>query len=348
MSAKKVFDTKVLDDENSDSGFLSGPISEQLSEDFDSREHTEPTEPTNKSDKNTISENTDLDSGLDLCLSECLSNVNLGDTPTAQAPIIVIEPERTQDIPPLAILFQQDDDGDTQLHIAAVHGCEKSVGTLIRVCPETAWLDVPNNYGHTPLHLAVLSGHAVVTRMLVRAGASLGIRDRTGGTPLHIAVERNNLECLQALLARVPEHPPRKLATVLDQKNYRGQACVHVAAISGHLETLQMLLYYGADINVTENLAGRTALHMAAQRGDVRLVKHLLERCRGVTRDALDYAGRTPRKLAKRSGAARMLANLLGDDDDDSDTDDDIYDSDGEVESLFEKLRLTQNPINVA
>ncbi|VVC93718.1 unnamed protein product [Leptidea sinapis] len=251
MSAKKVFDTKVLDDENSDSGFLSGPISEQLSEDFDSREHTEPTEPTNKCDKNTISENTDLDSGLDLCLSECLSNVNLGDTPTAQAPIIVIEPERTQDIPPLAILFQQDDDGDTQLHIAAVRGCEKSVGTLIRVCPETAWLDVPNNYGHTPLHLAVLSGHPVVTRMLVRAGASLGIRDRTGGTPLHIAVERNNLECLQALLARVPEHPPRKLAAVLDQKNYRGQACVHVAAISGHLETLQMLLYYGADINVT-------------------------------------------------------------------------------------------------
>lgn len=104
-----------------------------------------------------------------------------------------------------------------------MHGCEKSVGTLIRVCPNKALLDVANDDGHTPLHLAVMSGNAVVTRMLVRAGLSLAARDRIGETPLHKATLTGHVECLQALLAPVPENPPRKLASVLNQKNYNGE-----------------------------------------------------------------------------------------------------------------------------
>ncbi|CAH2107932.1 unnamed protein product [Euphydryas editha] len=342
MSAKKVCDTKIFEDETTDSGFLSGPLSEQLlsSDNLDTRE--EPVESDNK----VISECLELDSGVDLCLSEGLSNVNLSDpTPTPQAPLIVIESETTQqknhDIPPLAILFQQDDDGDTQLHIAAVHGCEKSVGTLIRVCPDKAWLNVPNDYGHTALHLAVMSGHAVVTRMLVLAGASLATRDVQGETPFHKAVTGNHLECLQALLSPVPDHPPRKLSTILNQKNYRGQSCVHLAANAGHIETLQRLVYFGADINAREGLAGWTPLHVAARRGDARLVQFLLQRC-ACAPDARDYAGRTPRRLAR----SPRVAALLPDDDDDSD--DDVYDSDSDSENLFERIRQSSNPINVA
>ncbi|XP_026501384.1 NF-kappa-B inhibitor cactus-like [Vanessa tameamea] len=342
MSAKKVCETKIFEDENTDSGFLSGPLSEQLlsSDDLDTREDRLDSD----NEKKVISECTELDSGVDLCLSECLSNVKLSDLPpTTQGPLIVIESERTQDIPPLAILFQQDDDGDTQLHIAAVHGCEKSVGTLIRVCPDKAWLDVPNDYGHTPLHLAVMSGHAVVTRMLVRAGASLAMRDVSGETPLHKAVAGKRLECLKALLSAVPEHPPRKLSTILNQKNYKGQTCVHLAATAGHIESLQVLVYFGADINAREGLAGWTALHVAARRGDVCLAKFLLQRCGGAA-DARDYAGRTPRRLAR---SARVCA-LFAPDDDEDDSDDDMYDSDSDSDSLFEKLRQNVNPINVA
>ncbi|XP_038215104.1 NF-kappa-B inhibitor cactus-like [Zerene cesonia] len=348
MSAKKVFDTKIHEDENTDSGFLSGPLSEQLvSEEFDPVEEPKNEAPKESSDKNVISDTVDLDSGLDLCLSERLSSVNLSDsTPVAQPPLIIIGNEKPQDIPPLAILFQQDDDGDTQLHIAAVHGCEKSVGTLIRVCPDKAWLDIPNDYGHTALHLAVLAGHAVVTRMLVRAGAALGIRDHTGSTPFHLAVERNNPDCLQALLGRSSEIPPRKLSTILDQKNYRGQTCVHLAASAGHVKLIQMLVYYGADINAMEGLAGWTPLHIAAQRGDAPLVKHLLERCPGVSRDARDYAGRTARRVARRAAADLLRRDA----EDDSDSEDDMYDSDGDVESFFISnfCQSQMSPINVA
>lgn len=110
MSAKKGFETKVYDDQESDIGIESGPLSEQLfsSEELDTGEDF-PVEGSKK----VISE-TELDSGL--CLSESLSKVNLSDsTPTAQGqgPLIVIDDDKHQDIPPLAILFQQDDDGDT-------------------------------------------------------------------------------------------------------------------------------------------------------------------------------------------------------------------------------------------
>lgn len=85
---------------------------------------------------------------------------------------------------------------------------------------------MPNDYGHTPLHLAVMSGNAIVTRMLVIAGVSLGVRDRLGETPLHKATLSRDIECIKALLAPVPEKP-RKLSSVLEQKNYRGELHSH-------------------------------------------------------------------------------------------------------------------------
>ncbi|XP_023934945.1 NF-kappa-B inhibitor cactus [Bicyclus anynana] len=350
MSAKKVSETntKVFEDENTDSGFLSGPLSEQLlsSEDL-SEEADAPVAPAAPdSSKKVTSSSTELDSGIDLCLSECLENVTLSEPPRTTVPLIQLdEPDRSRDALPLSILFQQDDDGDTQLHIAAVHGCEKSVGTLINVCPDKAWLDVPNDYGHTPLHLAAMSGQATVTRMLVIAGASIASRDLTGDTPLHKAVAGNYTECLRGLLTPVTDRPMRKLSTVINQKNYKGQTCVHLAATAGRVELLQMLVFYGADINARDGLAGWTALHVAARRGDVSLTQYLLQRCSGVATDARDYAGRTPRRLARKNRAATLFANV---DESDASSSEDEYDSDSDSDNLFDKIRQSINPINVA
>uniref|UniRef100_A0A2A4JBG9 Uncharacterized protein n=1 Tax=Heliothis virescens TaxID=7102 RepID=A0A2A4JBG9_HELVI len=337
------FDTKITEDENIDSGFLSGPLDVYPGDEEDKEAERQPASEDKKvlSDSAVQPSDSELDSGI-LCLSECLSGVQLTDT---QTPHIAVSPPDQKTLPPIVIFFQQDADGDTQLHIASVHGCEKSVGTLIRVCPNKALLDVANDDGHTPLHLAVMSGNAVVTRMLVHAGLSLGARDRKGETPLHKATTKGHIECLQALLAPVPEQPRTKISSVLDQKNYKGQACVHVAASSGNVEALQTLVYYGADINLRENLAGSTALHIAARRGDARLAQFLLERCAG-TLQLRDYANRTARRLARHTAAARVFAARPSDDSDsDTDSDDDMYDSDSE--SLFERLRESMSSNNV-
>ncbi|XP_053612500.1 NF-kappa-B inhibitor cactus-like isoform X2 [Plodia interpunctella] len=313
MSAKKGYDTKLPEDENTDSGFLSG---EQLfSGELESGSNLDSDSKNLHSD--TVDVNTD--SGV-VCISENLSLLDL-DTPTEQPRR---EEPKNADIAILNVLFQQDEDGDSQLHIAAVHGCQKSVSTLINLCPDKSWLDMPNEYGHTPLHLAAMSGHEVITRMLVVAGASIAARDRRGQTPIHVATEMSQVECLKALLAPVKEHPTRKMSSILNQKNYNGQTCVHTAANTGHIKTLQTLVYYGADINMREGLAGSTALHIAARRGDVPLAQYLLAQCPGVERGARDWAGRSPRRLARRAGAARAFAALSSDSDSDSDDDDDV------------------------
>ncbi|CAB3224031.1 unnamed protein product [Arctia plantaginis] len=346
MSASKKDESKTKStvDESVDSGFLSGPLDHWAGDE----------DPEQSKDEKVLCG----ESGVIVCdtLVECLADVKLGDAElvrpqTEQIRCTVTSPEEKV-IPAshLAIFFEPDDDGDTQLHIASIHGCEKSVGTLIKICPNKELLDITNEHGHTPLHLAVMSGNAVVTRMLVRAGLSLGVRDRTGETPLHKATAAGHVECLQALLAPVPDQQPRKLDFALNQRNYRGQACVHVAASSGHLEVLQTLVYYKADINAREHLAGWTALHIASRRGDVRMVQFLRERCAGVVVDAKDFAGRTARRIAKRTPAARLFANDDGSDEE-SDSDDDMYDSDSDGESLFERLRESLGPstsINVA
>lgn len=109
-----------------------------------------------------------------------------------------------------------------QLHIAAVHGCEKSVATLIKVCPERKLLNIVNRFGHTALHLAVLAGQPHITKILVDSGASISIRDFNGDTPFHIAVQRKYMKSLKYLLEPVKKCP-WEFVPVLDQKNYTGK-----------------------------------------------------------------------------------------------------------------------------
>ncbi|XP_075974269.1 NF-kappa-B inhibitor cactus-like isoform X2 [Anticarsia gemmatalis] len=334
-SRKNESKTKIPVDENVDSGFLSGPL-DMYSGELEPEPEPQPaaaaepqakpkTDQTVLCDSGVITHE-ELDSGICDTISECLASVQISDSSTTpgthgtdQFVCTVTSPDASS-IPyaHLVIFFQPDDDGDTQLHIASIHGCEKSVSTLIRICPNKALLDLTNDHGHTPLHLAVMSGNAVVARMLVLAGLSLGVRDRTGETPLHKATSSGRFDCLQALLPLVPEHTSN-LTSILNQKNYNGQACVHLAASSGNLEALQLLVHHGADINSKENCAGWTALHIAARRGDERMVQYLRPRAAPLP----DYGGRTPRRLARHTPAAALFNNDDGSDDDD-DSDDDV------------------------
>lgn len=110
MSASKGFETKINDDENADSGFLSGPIDQfpsELEEDHGELE----------SDKQVSSEPDEVvnpDSGVSLC-TDRLETLHLGlQTPTAPTVRVTHSEEiPNKDLPPIAILFQQDDDGDT-------------------------------------------------------------------------------------------------------------------------------------------------------------------------------------------------------------------------------------------
>ena len=93
-----------------------------------------------------------------------------------------------------------DDLGETPLHYAARHDCEKIAKALIQSGAE---LEIPNNSGETALYVAAENGSKNVAYQLIRAGADVNRKNpdmhRTG-TALEIAAWNGHHEILVYLL----------------------------------------------------------------------------------------------------------------------------------------------------
>lgn len=76
-------------------------------------------------------------------------------------------------------------------------------------------------------------------------------------------------------------------------------AVVYVAAQHGHVEVIQTLHEFKADLNLSTHL-GLSPLHIASRIGDARMVKTLIEA--GVDLDCCSVHGATPAYLASSSG----------------------------------------------
>lgn len=131
------------------------------------------------------------------------------------------------------------------------------------------------------------------------AGMSLG---------LHRAVATGNTAL--ALHALETGQSPQSLL--------HGVAPLHVAAATGDVLAIQLLLYYGADANVPRHrsrqpgpgVEASTPLHFAAANGQLAAARILLEN--GARPNATDRDGQTPEALAKARGFTQC-ATLLHD-----------------------------------
>ena len=86
--------------------------------------------------------------------------------------------------------YEQDEDGDVQLHLAIASGYVEVVNALVRMAPHPYYLSIQNNASYAPLHIAILQNQPAIVRRLVVAGARLDVRDKDGNTPLHTAASR--------------------------------------------------------------------------------------------------------------------------------------------------------------
>ncbi|XP_043270350.1 NF-kappa-B inhibitor cactus [Venturia canescens] len=324
-----------------------------------------------------------VDSGLDLGLSESLSQLSLKQInlnrfehtkvqsePTVELRPVVknsnlqdrdsIQPQSTTQGPqgysqePWELYYMQDEDGDTQLHIAIVQGFLEAAFSLIRMAPHPLLLNILNDDCQAPLHLAVLTRQSRIARRLILAGANPSIRDFRGNTALHLACYSGDLACARALtdplspvernyLANSPRIPA--LPQNLEQRNYDGEMCLHVAAAGGQVDIVQHLLRLGADLEAREGLSGRTALHLALERGCRSVVTFLLQECRPCL-DAPTYAGITAYQIAICLDAqvARELVRLGATPEPLPETDAEASDESGDEDASYVPAiaRLTQ------
>jgi hypothetical protein len=148
--------------------------------------------------------------------------------------------------------------GDTPLIRAARRGRLDQVELLLRY---GAQVDLADNWstsqGETPLLVALLYGHEAVARRLSRAGARWTQSNRLGWTPMHMAAQSDNLECLQmAQAAGVPLNSPA-LAS-------QGETPAMLAAQKGKLKALAWLVDQGVDLR-QRDAQGQSVLDWAVR-----------------------------------------------------------------------------------
>jgi len=142
-------------------------------------------------------------------------------------------------------------------------------------------------------------GVTILVCVLAICISSRAAENPDGSTPLHWAVQHDDVAKVKSLLA-----------TGADAKatNRYGVPPLHLACVNGNEAIVTALLDAGADANTTLR-GGETVLHTAARTGRVGPVKALLTR--GAKVDAADRKGQTPLMWAAADGHTEVVELLL-------------------------------------
>lgn len=180
----------------------------------------------------------------------------------------------------------------------------------------------------TPLHYAVFGGDYEVVKALINCGYDIDALDSFGATPLDIAIRENHLDIAQLLAPMIQIKPSfrhcchshqmetarwclehTKGFEAIDAKdNKNGQAAIHVAAMLGNFQLVQLLIEQGCEIDLRDNQQ-RTALHCSVE-GDCKdVIEHLVDNKADV--NARDAAGATPLIIAASASTPETIGTLL-------------------------------------
>ncbi|XP_018563285.1 uncharacterized protein LOC108905016 [Anoplophora glabripennis] len=186
-----------------------------------------------------------------------------------------------------ADIYIRDKSDKTSLHLAAAQGHFNIVKFL-------AGLGVPlggrNIHGFTALHVAAFQGHLDIVQFLLEHGEGIHSKSNCGATALHLAASQGHLDIVRFLIelgaAIDIKHTiglTAYLGVVLMEygkdvniKNNSGQTALHLAALRGNLDIVKFLVTHGGDLSIRDK-SGSTALHLAASKGHLSITKFLVE-----------------------------------------------------------------------
>lgn len=240
------------------------------------------------------------------------------------------------------------------IHLAAWGGHTEAAGALISYGAE---IDAPKDFpteemsssfcpdsdlfsdfdeideGTTPLMIAAANNHLDTLKLLVQRGASLDVRDYYNRSALFLPAQRGHYDIVRYLLAAgvntdtdqnegenennenllffVSDPNCAKLliecGIKVDARYDKGKTSLHYAAERGDIKMAEVLLNHGADIE-SKDLSGTRPLHVAA-RGSLETTKFLVER--GADVNAIDNEGNTALHKAAANRQIETLRYLL-------------------------------------
>nr|XP_018667617.1 transient receptor potential cation channel subfamily A member 1 homolog isoform X1 [Ciona intestinalis] len=184
--------------------------------------------------------------------------------------------------------------GSTPLHEAAQHG-HLNVVELLLLHGNKSMLMMKDRSGNTPLIMACRNGYCEVAEALLKVAGVAGDdgrllrlldRDHELNTPLHCTVESGDLKTFLLILetwdqeVQLIEGNSRKYY-LTENSNYVGLArgdgntCLHLAAMIGRLDMMQLILSRDTNINQRNDQLA-TPLYLSAQPNFLECVEYLL------------------------------------------------------------------------
>lgn len=186
--------------------------------------------------------------------------------------------------------------GDTPLFTAIVQGNRDIVQLFLE---NKADVNIPLKDGTTPFRKALSTGNLEIAQLLFKTKALLMTTDDWLDY-LKLAIDKGNLQLLREILAEKP--------ALVNGFSPKFGSPLFAAVLIGNLDLVKELLSLKADINA-RNVAGFTALHMAAEQGFDEIAVYLLEN--GADINAESNEGSTPLHLAVKYDQDSMLKLLL-------------------------------------
>ena len=190
----------------------------------------------------------------------------------------------------------------------------------------------PDIFGFTPLHYAAAKGDSMILDQLLGRGAQVDAHSRDGTTALHIAAKYGHLVAVKMLLDhkaqvnvkdstkrtplhwatyrrkyRVVENLLRSSLSTARVHDFQQKTALHLAAARGDILCAEILIDHSH--REARDQAGMTALHISAMKGSPEIVKLLLNH--NSHGDATDSAGSTPLHLAVLYGHKSVVESLL-------------------------------------
>jgi ankyrin repeat protein len=194
-------------------------------------------------------------------------------------------------------------------------------------------INTQDKSGYSPLHLAVkLCNQALITTLLAK-GANVNTINNQRATPLHTAIEKGDQASIKALLTIENIN--------LNAKDRSGKTPLHRAILEGNKEAIKMLIEKGANINA-KDYHDNTPLHTAAQSGNQAIIEMLLN-TKGIDVNAKNENDQTPLHIAAESGDRTTIEALLNAKDVDINT----KDSNGNTPLYLAVLKENQTAIEI-
>ncbi|KAH8277267.1 transient receptor potential channel pyrexia isoform X1 [Drosophila bipectinata] len=157
----------------------------------------------------------------------------------------------------------------TALHLAADEGNVECVDLLLS---KGADAKLKNHRGFTPLHLAARTSSLECVESLLRNGnADANAEDFDHRTPLHAAVGKseNAYDIMETLI---------QWGANVNHKDIYGFTALHLAALDGLVQCVEMLIFHGADVT-TKSKKGTSALNVITRKtpASVAMIRQKLD-----------------------------------------------------------------------